>query len=147
MRSPARDIADEFSIAEARPDYARERVSFDVPGGRLGEFQSGGTVLLFFHLPDQIDLEMPPDLGRFTGRQERVDYFLSTVYCSCGMMGTSCAGHWNTLAACQLHGCGMPSVITQLIGDWIDAGKSDREILAALVERDGKKILHQHQQP
>ena len=63
------------------------------------------------------------------------------------MLGTSCAGHWNTLAACQLHGCGMPSVMTKVIGDWIDAGKSDDEIMAGLVQRDGEKILHQHQQP
>ena len=147
LRSVGRDQPEEFAVLEARPDYTRERVALSVAPARVKTFQPGERVHLVFPLPGGLDAETPPDLGRFTVRQERLDYFLSTIYCSCGMLGTSCAGHWNTLAACQLHGCGMPSVMTQLIGDWVDAGRSDQEILTALVQRDGKKILRQHHQP
>ncbi|MEO8429837.1 MAG: hypothetical protein ABI651_22335, partial [Verrucomicrobiota bacterium] len=67
------------------------------------------------------------------------------IYCPCGMMGDSCAGHWNTLAACKLHGCGMPNLITKLIGERIDAGQNDEAIFAELVQRNGKNILKLHQ--
>jgi len=70
---------------------------------------------------------------------------LSTLYCPCGMMGDSCAGHWNTLAACKLHGCGMPNLVAKKIGDWIDAGKGDAAIVAELVERNGRDMLRIHQ--
>jgi hypothetical protein len=93
----------------------------------------------------RIDFETPPDLGRFTNRQERIDYLVSTIYCPCGMMGDSCAGHWITLAACKLHGCGMPNLIAKLAGEWTEAGKSDEAILAELVKRYGKNVLRLHQ--
>jgi hypothetical protein len=61
------------------------------------------------------------------------------------MIGDSCAGHWNTLAACKLHGCGMPNLVSKQIGDWIEAGKSDAAIVAELVERNGRDMLRIHQ--
>ncbi len=132
-------------VAEVHPDYARVRIRLDFAGHATPDVRLGDEVAIFGKLPDKVDFESPPDLGRFTGRQERIDYFLSTIYCSCGMLGSSCAGHWNTLAACQLHGCGMPNLITKLIGERIDAGKPDEAILAELIERNGRNILRLHQ--
>src|SRR5439155_15372500 len=105
----------------------------------------GDPVFISAKLPRQIDLSTPPDIGRFTERQERIDYFLSTIYCPCGMMGTSCAGHWNTLAACKLHGCGMPNVITKELGGWIDSGKDDSAIWKLLQDHYGPSVLAIHQ--
>lgn len=134
-------------VADVHPDYSRIRLRLEFAGSIPPKVQPGGQVALFTKLPDRINFETPPDLGRFTDRQERIDYLLSTLYCPCGMMGDSCAGHWNTLAACKLHGCGMPNLISELAGKWIDAGKSDAAILAELVQRNGKNILTPHQNP
>ena len=134
-------------IREVRPDYARMRLYLDFPPGLLAKLDVGSEVRIWCRLPMTVDSDRPPDLGRFTARQDRIDYFLSTIYCTCGMMGTSCAGHWNTLAACKLHGCGMPNLMTQLIGKWIDEGKADADILEAVLKRDGSLALRQHQLP
>ena len=135
----------QFTVADVRPDYARMRVRLEAGSSEMAQFRRGEEVRLLMKIPEAVDPEMPPDLGRFIERQERIDYFLSTVYCSCGMMGTSCAGHWNTLAACKLHGCGMPNLMTKLLGDWIDSGKNDGEIMEALIKREGKIALRPHQ--
>ena len=132
-------------VADVRADYSREKIRLEVTDSTLGKVHAGDVVYLFAKLPDKIDFDTPPDLGRFTGRLDRIDYLLSTIYCPCGMLGTSCAGHWNTLAACKLHGCGMPNVFTKLIGERIDSGKSDEAILSELVQKNGRHVLKAHQ--
>ena len=143
--APSPDPPRSFAIREVLPDYSRTRLRIEMGAERANTLEPGQEVRLQFALPPEIDWEKPMDLGRFPGRQARIDYFLSTVYCTCGMMGTACAGHWNTLAACKLHGCGMPDLVSRLVGPWIDAGRSDREILAALLQREGPWLLKQHQ--
>ena len=133
------------TVAAVHPDYSRVRIRLECPVSVFSSIQTGDELALFAKLPDKINFDTPPDLGRFTDRQERIDYLLSTIYCPCGMMGDSCAGHWNTLAACKLHGCGMPNLISKLAGEWIGAGKSDEAILAELVQRYGKNVLKLHQ--
>ncbi len=133
------------TVSDARPDYSRERIRLALTDSALAKLQVGDAVSLLTKLPEKIDFDTPPDLGRFSGRQERIDYLLSTIYCPCGMLGTSCAGHWNTLAACKLHSCGMPNVFTKQIGERIDSGKSDEAILAELVQKNGPNILRVHQ--
>lgn len=39
----------------------------------------------------------------------------------------------------------MPNLQTKIIGGLIDAGKTDKEILAELVKREGPLVLRQHQ--
>lgn len=39
----------------------------------------------------------------------------------------------------------MPDLMTRFIGGLIDAGKTDKEILDALVKREGPNVLKQHQ--
>jgi hypothetical protein len=131
-------------VIEVRPDYSRARLQLRLPEEAAALLSPGESLAVFMKVPDRIDFDRPPDFGRFTGRQERIDYMVSTIYCPCGMMGDSCAGHWNTLAACKLHGCGMPNLVSKLVGEWIDAGKSDADILAALVQRYGKGLLKPH---
>ena len=133
------------TVAGVHPDYSRVRLRLDISDVALASLQYGDELALSTPLPNKITFETPLDLGRFTQRQDRIDYLLSTIYCPCGMMGDSCAGHWNTLAACKLHGCGMPNLITKLVGKWFDAGKSDEAILAELVQRNGKNVLKVHQ--
>jgi hypothetical protein len=132
-------------VTDVHPDYSRVRIRFDFADAALPEVKPGDEVALFATLPDKIDFDTPPDLGRFTARQDRIDYLLSTIFCPCGMLGTSCAGHWNTLAACKLHGCGMPNLVSKVIGERIDAGQTDATILAELVRKNGRNVLKPHQ--
>ena len=135
----------ECEVVDVHPDYSRLRLRLDFRGSALPTACAGQEVAVFAALPEKVDFELPPDLDRFKARQERIDYFLSTLYCPCGMMGDSCAGHWNTLAACKLHGCGMPNLISKEVGEWIDEGKSDSAILTKLVEQNGANVLKVHQ--
>jgi len=137
--------AHNFTVIEVVPDYSRTRIRMAADAETMKHFEPGQQVSIHIELPKSLDLEKPCDLGRFTERQRRIDFFLSSIYCTCGMMGTSCAGHWNTLAACKLHGCGMPDLITRLVGEWIDNGKNDQQVLAALLDREGPLLLKQHQ--
>jgi len=141
----SQSAGNQFAVSDVRPDYARMRLQLEAGSSAMLQFKPGEEVRVLMKIPEAFDPEVPPDLGRFSERQDRIDYFLSTIYCSCGMMGTSCAGHWNTLAACKLHGCGMPNLMTKLIGELIDNGKGDSEILAALIQREGRIVLRPHQ--
>lgn len=136
------DTARRSVIYDVRPDYSRTRVVLEIPANV--QFAVGDDLRLLVKVPKTLDPIRPPDLGRFTGKQDRIDYFLSTLYCTCGMMGNACAGHWNTLAACKIHGCGLPDLMTQIIGASIDAGKTDQQILDLLLQREGELVLRQH---
>lgn len=132
------------TIADIRPDQARLRVTFDVPPDAIAAFAAHSELTLIAKLPKTLDPIMPPDLGRFTVRQDRIDYFLSTIYCTCELPADECAGHWNTLAACKAHDCSKLNQLTQVIGEWIDAGLTDPQILDALIKREGEQVLRQH---
>lgn len=138
------DAPRRLTVMEVHPDYARLRVVVEVPANNLSQFQPGDEIRVLAKTPKILDPMVPVDLGRFTTRQERTDYFLSSTYCTCGMMGTACAGHWNTLAACKIHGCGLPDLVTGLIHEWIAGGKTDAQILELLRQRHGELVLKQH---
>ncbi|MBI3462280.1 MAG: hypothetical protein HY000_04360 [Planctomycetes bacterium] len=69
----------------SRPDYAKAKVRLVVEGKPLMTLRLGDEVRLRMKQPADLDPDLPPDLGRFTGRSDRVSWFLSTVYCTCGM--------------------------------------------------------------
>jgi len=130
-------------ITSLEPDYSRMRLGIALSRTNC-DVQVGDVLQITAKQVKNKPSELPPDLGRFKERQARIDYFLSTIYCACGMMGDSCAGHWNTLAACKIHGCGMPNVVTSLVEKSISEGRSDKEILQQLIAEHGKIILRQH---
>ena len=51
----------------------------------------------------------PPDLGGPRSRAERVEWFLASTYCTCGVSKDTCTGHFYTLARCNPNGCGLPN--------------------------------------
>jgi len=79
----------EFTVDDVRPDYSRTRVKLQIPVACPMQFAPGQEVRVLMTMPKQIDLAAPPDLGRFTAKQDRIDWFLSSIYCTCGMMGDS----------------------------------------------------------
>jgi hypothetical protein len=91
--------------------------------------------------------EYPPDIGRERSRAERVEWFLASTYCTCGVSKDVCTGHFYTLASCNPNGCGLPNRRRTEVGKMIDRGLSDREIFDALLKQDGPLLLRPHLMP
>jgi hypothetical protein len=86
----------------------------------------------------------PPDIDRPRSRTERVEWFLASTYCSCGVGSDTCTGHFYTLASCNPNGCGMPNHMRQALAKMIDHGLTDHQIMDALVKEHGPGILRPH---
>jgi hypothetical protein len=89
----------------------------------------------------------PPDMDRPRQRQERVEWFLASIYCTCGVRGDGCTGHFYTLASCNPNGCGQPNAMRKRIGQLIDQKLSDREIFDRLLKDEGPGLLQPHLLP
>ncbi len=89
----------------------------------------------------------PPDLGRTRSKVERVEWFLASTYCTCGVSKDVCTGHFYTLASCNPNGCGMPNRRREQIGRMIDEGMTDQQIFDALLKEAGPLLLKPHLMP
>jgi hypothetical protein len=90
---------------------------------------------------------LPPDLDRPRGKEERVEWFLASIYCTCKVPGDGCTGHFYTLASCNVNGCGMPNHMRKVIAAKIDKGMTDRQILEELLKEQGPGLLKPHLMP
>jgi hypothetical protein len=97
--------------------------------------------------PEVQTADLPPDVDRPRSREERIEWFLATVYCTCGVPGDTCTGHFYTLASCNVNGCGAPNAMRKRVAAKIDAGKTDREIFDELLKENGPALLHPHLAP
>ena len=89
----------------------------------------------------------PPDLGRKRTADERVEWFLASMYCVCGVGKDTCTGHFYTLASCNPNGCGAPTATRDEVRKWIDAVKTDKEIWDALLKDRGPLMTRPHLKP
>lgn len=89
----------------------------------------------------------PPDLDRPRSRAERVEWFLASTYCTCGVSKNTCTGHFYTLASCNPNGCGMPDHRRAELGAKIDRGLTDRQIFDALLKEAGPLLVRPHLKP
>jgi hypothetical protein len=89
----------------------------------------------------------PLDLGRPRSKAERVEWFLASIYCTCGIDKDVCTGQFYTLASCNPNGCGMPNAVRIRIGKLIEQGLSDRQILDELLKDSGPLLLQPHLLP
>ena len=90
---------------------------------------------------------LPPDIGRPRPRQERIDWFLASVYCTCGVRGDTCTGHFYTLSSCNPNGCGQPNLMRKRLAALVDRGLSDRQIFEKLLAQEGPGLLQPHLLP
>ncbi len=97
------------------------------------------------HLPEKpAGGALPPGVGRATEKKERIDWLLASVYCTCPNRPDTCTGHLYTLAMCDRKGCGMPAAVEKLLSGWIDAGRSDGEVLQLLEKEQGPLLRRIH---
>ena len=129
----------------------RERTQLRLVVGELqaNELKAGTRLHLKMTTPaKEVDESAyPPDLGRERAKEERVEWFLASIYCSCRIGKDTCTGMFYTLASCNPNGCGMPNFTRDEIRDLIGKGKSDKEIWDSLLKDRGPLMLKPHLLP
>jgi hypothetical protein len=89
----------------------------------------------------------PPDIGRARTQAERVEWFLASIYCTCGVGKDTCTGHFYTLASCNPNGCAMPRHMRDNLNTMMDRGMTDQQILDVLLKESGPLLLRPHLRP
>jgi hypothetical protein len=89
----------------------------------------------------------PSDIDRERTRAERIEWFLASTYCTCGVSKDICTGHFYTLASCNPNGCGLPNGRRKAIGAMIDQGMTDRQIFDKLLKDAGPLLTRPHLLP
>ena len=89
----------------------------------------------------------PPDIGRARTEAERVEWFLASIYCTCGVSKDVCTGHFYTQASCNPNGCGMPNARRKEVAEMIARGMTDREIFEELLKDAGPLLTRPHLKP
>jgi hypothetical protein len=139
----------EAEVQQVHPWRERTQVRLVLAGADLGDLSIGQRLGLRMAAPPAAveSADLPPDVGSARGKAERVEWFLATIYCPCGVPGDVCTGDFYTLASCNPNGCGMPNLLRRKLGAMIDKGMTDRQVLDALLKEYGPGLLHQHLRP
>jgi len=115
----------------------------------LADLKMGERVFLKMTAPSAAveNSQVPPDIDRPKSKEERIEWFLANIYCTCGIAGDNCTGHFYSLASCNPNGCAAPNTTRQYIGKQIEDGKTNREIFDALLKQRGPALLRPHLLP
>jgi hypothetical protein len=89
----------------------------------------------------------PPDADRPRPKAARVEWFLASIYCACGVSHDTCTGHFYTLASCNPNGCGFPNRMRGELAKMIDQEMSDKQIFDELVKKHGPNLTKPHLAP
>jgi hypothetical protein len=136
-------------VKHVKPWRERTEVRLVVDGFQQAELRAGERLRLKMTPPSlQVDTaQFPPDTDRQREKTERVEWFLSSIYCTCKIGGDGCTGMFYTLAGCNPNGCGMPNHVRKIIGGKIDKGLTDRQIFEELLKDMGPDLLRPHLMP
>jgi hypothetical protein len=137
-------------VKHVQPWRERTQIRLVVKSFDLAELSPGQRLHLLRPAPaSEIDTaKLPPDVDQpRANKQERIEWFLSSIYCTCGVAGDRCTGHFYTLSSCNPNGCGMPNHMRALLAEKIDQGKTDRQIFEELLEDQGPNLLKPHLLP
>src|SRR5204863_2695439 len=97
--------------------------------------------------PEVENSRFPPDLDQPRSRAERIEWFLASIYCTCGVRGDVCTGHFYTLASCNPNGCGKPNSMRGALDKMINGGLTDRQIFDELLKKHGPLLQRPHLAP
>jgi hypothetical protein len=136
-------------VKQVRPWRERTEVRLVVHSIDLTELSPGQRLhLKMTPPPSAVDAAaLPPDVDRPRSKEERVEWFLASIYCTCQVKGDVCTGHFYTLASCNPNGCAMPHFMRDRIREEIDKGKTDRQIFEELLKEYGPDLTRPHLQP
>lgn len=127
----------------------RTRVTVVVNGTDIAPLVSGKRTFLRMPTPSDAILTSiyPPDMEQPRTKEERVEWFLASIYCTCKVTNDICTGDFYTLASCNPNGCGMPNATRRQIGTWIEQGWTNRQIFDALRKERGERVCQPHLVP
>jgi hypothetical protein len=129
----------------------RERTQLRLVVGELAaaDLKPGERVLVKMTPPpeDVLSGPYPPDIDRPRTREQRVEWFLASTYCSCRVTGNVCTGHFYTLASCNVNGCAAPNQLRKQVGERIDRGLTDKQIWDELLKIHGPLMTRPHLLP
>jgi hypothetical protein len=136
-------------VKSVQPWRERTQVRLVAKSRDLADLRIGQRLHLAMKAPpaDVENGKYPPDIDHPRTRAERIDWFLASVYCTCGVRGNTCTGHFYTLASCNPNGCGQPNLVRKQIGELIDKGMSDRQIFDKLLTMHGPGLTQPHLLP
>lgn len=127
----------------------RERTQL-VLAADLDAIHAGGRLNVRLASPPKPgDDDLPDGIGKSLDRAERLEWIMSSIYCTCGMHD-GCAGHFYTLAACNAGDekpCGLAKQTRKELANMIDAGATDRQIVEQLLRERGPNLLRPHMLP
>jgi len=137
------------AVKQVSPWRERTELRLVVAAADLGDLTPGQRLALHMTPPPaEVDRAvLPPDLDRPRAKAERIEWFLASVYCPCGVNGDTCTGDFYTLASCNPNACGMPQHMRQVIAGKIDKGLTDRQIFEEILKEQGPDLLRQHLRP
>jgi hypothetical protein len=129
----------------------RERTQLRLVVGELAaaDLRPGERVLVKMTPPKEnvLGADYPPDIDRPRTKEERVEWFLASTYCTCKVRGDICTGHFYTLASCNPNGCGAPNETRKQVRELIDKGMSDRQVWDSLLKEKGALLVKPHLLP
>jgi hypothetical protein len=136
-------------VKDVKPWRERTQVRLVINGLDISELKSGQRAFLKMAPPSKEleDSDYPPDIGRKRTKEERIDWFLASIYCTCKVGNDICTGDFYTLASCNPNGCGMPNATRRKIGEMIDKGMDDKQIWDDLRAERGALMCRPHLLP
>jgi hypothetical protein len=136
-------------VKQVRPWREHTQLRLVVHGVDQADLSLGQRLALRMDAPPaSVDTSsLPPDIDRPRGKEERLEWFLASMYCTCKVRKDVCTGHFYTLASCNPNGCGMPNQVRKIIAEKIDKGLSDRQIWEDLLKEQGPDMLRPHLLP
>lgn len=139
----------EAVVKLVRPWRERTQVQLVVRGYDQTDLALGQRIYLRMTPPSrEVDVALlPPDLDRPRSKQERIEWFLASIYCPCKVAGDGCTGDFYTLASCNPNACGMPQAVRKEVSGMIDKGMTDKEIYEALMKEHGADLTRSHLLP
>jgi hypothetical protein len=136
-------------VKQVRPWRERTLLRLVVKGADQTDLTPGQRIQLRMETPS-LDVDaspLPPDLDRPRSREERIEWFLASIYCTCKVKGDGCTGHFYTLASCNPNACGMPNHMRKEVAALIDKGMTDRQIFEQLLKEHGPDLVKPHLLP
>jgi hypothetical protein len=136
-------------VQQVRPWRERTLLRLVVHGQDLADLIVGQRLRLRIAPPSAAvdESTLPPDLNRPRSKEDRIEWFLASTYCTCGIGGDGCTGHFYTLASCNPNGCASPNHARQVLAQRIDKGLTDRQIFEQLLADQGPLLLRPHLRP
>lgn len=133
-------------VESVAPWRERTRLMLTTMGQDQSELRVGQRLPVRLPAPraDRHVFPWPADPARLATKEERIDWILAGIYCTCDIQDDSCTGMFYTLASCEAMKCGMPKRVRSFLATLIDDGKANADILRAIVEEYGSLALKPH---